>query len=642
MTRIMTRTTTLSLRRRITLAAMLVAVLCIPRAASTGEGCTLVTQRVQCRSLTCNTTSGDCMLCTNSAQCYQEAYGCNDYGHCVLMPLSNTFTLRTLLAPVVGFCVCAIAVLAGVGGGAILSPLFNVILEIPFSDAVALAQCAILGQSLLNVIMQMPRTHRDHSAPMPTRPNINYEYACLLLPIALSGTFLGSVANKIAPNWLRVVLLILLFSNALYRLIKRMIAEKKASEMMTIATAAAAQEEGGMTTVLASTAGGQGRDVTSPMGTMSMRIVVVADVRGREERSDDSLSSPAASVGSGGVAASSPTGHATNTAQPTKVASSVIVADPADSDEQRRAQHIGSLTICRRHPYWCLWGTVTLGLSAMLLPVTWLRAPVLGVALILLTTQYVDYIRKNHELRGIVEESPQLPTQWLLFCAVIIVVFSSISYLTKHAIDCGGTVYYAMLFVVPTIGMLMSFSVRRHLARLYEKVQLNELPSACVPFEWSTKTTIVFPLLCVVAGFAATMLGIGGGLVLSSLLLEAGLAPAHASATSGLATLLIASQSVITLIIGDKLRADYGMLCFAAGMLSTIFGRLVLLRQIEKRDATYLIVAALAFIMGGSMVAVIAYGVYNTYTIFTHDGSLGFGPMCTTDAVLTTTTTMSS
>jgi uncharacterized membrane protein YfcA len=140
------------------------------------------------------------------------------------------------------------------------------------------------------------------------------------------------------------------------------------------------------------------------------------------------------------------------------------------------------------------------------------------------------------------------------------------------------------------------------------------------------------------------MLGIGGGLVLSSLLLEAGLAPAHASATSGLATLLIASQSVITLIIGDKLRADYGILCFAAGMLSTIFGRLVLMREIERRDATYLIVAALAFIMGGSMVAIISYGVWNTYTIFTHDGSLGFGPMCTANAnsVMTTTTTMSS
>lgn len=463
--------------------------------AVSAQNCKFMTQRVQCKSLTCNETSGRCVPCTADAQCYESAYGCFS-GQCKLKPLKDTFTWVTILAPISGFLICAIAVLAGVGGGAILVPLFIVILGIPMADAVGLSQATICGQSVLNVFLQLRRHHPDHSPPKATRPNVNYEYCNLLLPIALCGTLLGSMASKVSPDWLRVALLIVLFTYVLFRLIQRILAQ-------------------------------HARDKEAKL------------IAAQNQESDDEES-------------------------PTTRKSPKAYGSPGIQDEPLTAR----------------------------------------------------------------EEKPQYPLGWMFWTIFVFGVYFVISYVKQNVVECNSVLYWVMVGGAVLVGIILTLLVRGLLSRLLVRVMEGELDESVVPFRWNRKTTVVFPAICIVAGFAASMLGIGGGLVFSSLLLEAGLTPEHASATGGLATFLVAVQSAADYVLVGELRYDYGLMMFGAGVLSTVFGQFVLMREIKRRGLTYLIVAALATIMGGSMLAVTIYGIANTIQIERNDGSLGFGPLC--------------
>jgi uncharacterized membrane protein YfcA len=412
---------------------------------------------------------------------------------CKLKPLKETFSFRTVLAPIAGFIVCAIAVLAGVGGGAILVPCYVAALQIPMADAVGLSQATICGQSILNIVLQMQRHHPHFSPPKATRPVINWEYVNFLLPFAMCGTLLGSMGNKISPDWLRIVLLFALFTYVLYRLIQRILRQKAEDESKKLLSAPNEESEGSHS----------------------------------EEY------------------------HGTN-----YQALNNVLSDVSD-----------------------------------------------------------------------VEDKPQYPILWISAAVFTVALSFGVSY-AKHAVTCLGTLYIVIVAGSVVYNCAITYGVREYLRRIRIRVLNEELPESMIPFKWNRLTTIVFPALSIFAGSAAAMLGIGGGLVFGFLLLEAGLVPEQGSATAGVATFFVAVQSATDFIFQDELRYDYGLMMFGAGLLSGGFGQFVLMKEIKKRGLTYLIVGALALIMGGSMLAVTIFGVINTISIEENNGSLGFGSLC--------------
>ena len=459
------------------------------------SSCAFVTQRVQCGDRAC--LNHTCLPCRVDDDCYESTFAC-DAGKCVLKPLKETFNTLTIFGPISGILVCAVAVVAGVGGGGILVPLYVAFLGVPMGVAVGLSQATIVGQSAFNVLLQLQRFHPQHQPPNPTRPNINFEYLALMLPISLVGTLIGSIGNKVSPDWARVVLLFLLLTYVVYRLANR-IKEQRAKD--------------------------QGPKLLEKPK--------------EEEESDD---------------------------------------DVTESDQ-------ASIQQSKKQP-----------------------------------TEIVAHVGK-----------PQYPSGWLL---LIIVVFflqlgSSILKGTKaNLVECNSAGFWGIIAAAIVYNTLITYGVRRHLKNLRRQVLLGELDESTVPFKWNKKTTILFPALSVAAGGAASMLGIGGGLVLNFLLLEAGLIPEQASATSGMATFLVALESATNFWLQGELRYDYGLMMFSAGILSTVIGQFVFVKEIKKRGWTFLIIAALAAIMVGSMIALTIFGIWDTYTILHHDGSIGFGSIC--------------
>lgn len=59
--------------------------------------------------------------------------------------------------------------------------------------------------------------------------------------------------------------------------------------------------------------------------------------------------------------------------------------------------------------------------------------------------------------------------------------------------------------------------------------------------KWDNKCTTLYPSICFACGIAAGALGIAAGMILSPILLELGMIPAVAAATSGFAVLFTSS-----------------------------------------------------------------------------------------------------
>jgi hypothetical protein len=64
------------------------------------------------------------------------------------------------------------------------------------------------------------------------------------------------------------------------------------------------------------------------------------------------------------------------------------------------------------------------------------------------------------------------------------------------------------------------------------------------------------------------------------------------------------------------------------GIAATALGQLVLMPYIKKKGWRFLIIASLAFIMAGSLVATISVGIFETVSLVNHGGSIGLGNMC--------------
>ncbi|ESL06397.1 hypothetical protein TRSC58_05931 [Trypanosoma rangeli SC58] len=222
------------------------------------------------------------------------------------------------------------------------------------------------------------------------------------------------------------------------------------------------------------------------------------------------------------------------------------------------------------------------------------------------------------------EEAPSYTQPQYPWLEIVCVVFSFLVNLAFAAwrshTECGGGVYI-VTYCIPIVANVILF--------LWYRCRLANMERCRLTFYWGTKTTILYPLVSIVAGIAAAMLGIGGGLVLGFVLYEVGLIPEEASVTGGVTTLFLAFSSALSLLIEGRLLIDYAGVFFACGLFSAVIGDFVFMRLIKKYELRFLIVAALVTITAGSLVFLSGFGIYNSLNIVRNGGSiLTFGRVC--------------
>lgn len=144
--------------------------------------------------------------------------------------------------------------------------------------------------------------------------------------------------------------------------------------------------------------------------------------------------------------------------------------------------------------------------------------------------------------------------------------------------------------------------------------------------KWDAKSLINYPLFAAGAGFLGGFLGIGGGMIISPVLLELGMAPESNQATTAVFVLLSSSlASVQFFIMGSEMPQYIAWFCTWVAV-STFIGQTLIdyVLRIYKRSS--IIVLSIASIIGVSMVMMTITGSMEVVDDIKNDANMGMSP----------------
>lgn len=123
------------------------------------------------------------------------------------------------------------------------------------------------------------------------------------------------------------------------------------------------------------------------------------------------------------------------------------------------------------------------------------------------------------------------------------------------------------------------------------------------PFHWTPRTATLFPALSTLAGIVAGAFGVGGGIVKGPILLELGVAPPVAAATSAAMIMFTSAAACAVYISFGAVRRDYGSVLFLIGAAFTSIGLTLVSRAVAHLGRRSVIVVTMAVLLGVSAAA---------------------------------------
>jgi uncharacterized membrane protein YfcA len=148
------------------------------------------------------------------------------------------------------------------------------------------------------------------------------------------------------------------------------------------------------------------------------------------------------------------------------------------------------------------------------------------------------------------------------------------SFPSPVGIVCGSTIYWLVTASIFFWVFGIALYVRKDLIAMWKTKRRLRYKYAPGDVEWNERNTIIYPLVCILAGFCAGMFGIGGGVVKGPLMLEMGVHPMVASATVAVMIMMTSVAATTSFIAFGSLTYDYGWYLFAFGLVATSVGQL--------------------------------------------------------------------
>jgi len=195
---------------------------------------------------------------------------------------------------------------------------------------------------------------------------------------------------------------------------------------------------------------------------------------------------------------------------------------------------------------------------------------------------------------GIVEGIEGCSAGWWVWYMLPIPIFSSIAF-------CIGRFYLSPLH-------------QTRVAAGYEYLESD--------LEWDLDTLKRFPLISFVAGVAAALLGIGGGMVLGPMMLDLGILPQVVSATNGFLIILTASGSVVQYVASGRLSLEVCAWFVMCGCIGGQVGSRILKRILKETGRQSYVVLLLGSLIGVSAIAMTTIGVIAVVKSVTDGDSL--------------------
>eukprot|EP01036_Dinobryon_divergens_P026734 gene26734-35414_t len=115
-----------------------------------------------------------------------------------------------------------IAASGGIGGGGILVPLLILVYGFSPKNAVALSNFCIVGSSITNMVLNIYKRH-----PLADRPLVDWDLILVMEPITMAGAVIGAFMSVLLPEWLLVISLVALLAFTTWTTLEKGISQFK-------------------------------------------------------------------------------------------------------------------------------------------------------------------------------------------------------------------------------------------------------------------------------------------------------------------------------------------------------------------------------------------------------------------------------
>ncbi|CAN4078295.1 unnamed protein product [Withania somnifera] len=143
-----------------------------------------------------------------------------------------------------------------------------------------------------------------------------------------------------------------------------------------------------------------------------------------------------------------------------------------------------------------------------------------------------------------------------------------------------------------------------------------------------TSGKLIFPIMALLAGVLGGVFGIGGGMLISPLLIQVGITPEVTAATCSFMVFFSYIISAVQyLFLGMEHVNDaliFAVVCCAA----SIIGLVVVQRAIEHHGRASLIVFSVGTVMALSTVLITSFGAVDSWRDYTWGNYMGFKQPC--------------
>lgn len=226
------------------------------------------------------------------------------------------------------------------------------------------------------------------------------------------------------------------------------------------------------------------------------------------------------------------------------------------------------------------------------------------------------------ELQELLEKEKGTPLDKLMLLVVMFVVVIALnllkgggaSYASPLGIVCGTAGYWFVSFLNIAWLFALSIYARQNLIAAWKSKKGLGYKYLEGDVEWNERNTVVYPLLCIFAGMCAGLFGVGGGIVKGPLMLEMGVHPMVAAATSAVMILFTTMSATTTFIAFGTLTYDYAAYLFCFGMVATTIGQLFVGHLVKKYQRVSLISLSIGAVVGLSTLLMGFQAVYSLVT----------------------------
>jgi len=454
----------------------------------------------------------------------------------------------------------------GIGGGGILVPIYILVLHFRPKYAIPLSNTTVLGGSIANTWINISKRH-----PYANRPLIDWDFILLTEPLTIAGALAGALLNKLLPEDKVVILLVLLlafiayttFSKAfsMYHKESLVIQKQKQSILQQMIQQEEDElEEEEMIELIQ----------RYPTNTMSLSIL---QQQQHPEEEDIRIVS---TVEEGGGEENE------------ENKSNYSLQDDPGLDISKSAASQDNTFLSSSTT------TTTITSSPLLQTPTTFST----------TTTHTIRDEKEQQRIKILQEEQHVPMNNLKILIILfLVVFimnivkggSTGSFPSPLGITCGSSLFWFANLLMLFFIIYITFISRLYLLNQFQKKQACDYTYVEGDIIWDSKTTLVYPCICCMAGFFSGMFGIGGGIVFGPLMLALGIPPEVSSATSACMILFTSFTATTSFLVFGLLIYDYAIFCFVLGFLSTWIGQKVLSYLMKKSQRK----SYIAFLIGG-------------------------------------------